>query len=278
MKSTRQNDRQMKSPTTRPLRRDTIGRSVSTLVLILASVASFGLLASTQKPLADTSLAAVDQSVNNSWAGYVAGVTSGNEDPGSVTSVSGQWTVPTVVCTDAPSHVAYWVGIDGYTAAEKILPQIGIQQACSSTGVYSSAAWYEMWPDQRSVFIPVPFKPGDVVAARVQAHGATSYTLTLANDTSGTTYSTTQRPPSGFSGLNETADWIVECYHATGGAARAGLADFGSVTFRNTALDNSMTWPSTEHRVSQVMKTKDLLASPSALSGNSFTVTWFDAK
>lgn len=75
---------------------------------------------------------------STNWAGYAATASSG-----SVTSVGGSWTEPTVKCGTRTSLAAFWVGIDGYNS--NTVEQTGTLAQCSH-GTASHYVWWEMYP------------------------------------------------------------------------------------------------------------------------------------
>src|SRR6188472_3762174 len=78
----------------------------------------------------------VTNSTSTNWSGYAA---TGR----TFTSVSASWTQPTAICTGA-SYSSFWVGLDG--DGSSTVEQTGSSADCSSAGVPSYYAWYEMYP------------------------------------------------------------------------------------------------------------------------------------
>jgi hypothetical protein len=76
------------------------------------------------------------------WSGYV-----GTGGTGSVTDVTGSWTVPVVSCTTGAACVAvFWVGIDSYlTPNNATIEQIGIGADCNRGPTPRYYAWYEFY-------------------------------------------------------------------------------------------------------------------------------------
>jgi Peptidase A4 family len=158
------------------------------------------------------------QSLN--WSGY-ADAESGS---GTVSQVSGSWTVPAVQCPTPPyqnqdAFLANWVGIDGFS--NSTVEQLGTAAQCF-LGVKYYYVWYEMYPAgtvqegttaciNDNVDCP---QPGDQVSASVTVtpagSGENSYKLTLTDRT---------RPQESFSVTQQcaaatcadaSAEWIVE--------------------------------------------------------------------
>ncbi|MHB1557993.1 MAG: G1 family glutamic endopeptidase, partial [Isosphaeraceae bacterium] len=83
--------------------------------------------------------------LSGNWSGYVAAPNLSSPQPGSVTDVSANWTVPTV--TGSHKQTAYsavWVGIDGYFGSSQTVEQVGTAQDIVH-GRASYYAWWEMW-------------------------------------------------------------------------------------------------------------------------------------
>jgi hypothetical protein len=221
--------------------------------------------------------------------------------------VAGSWTEPTATCpSNASQLAAFWLGIDGYSASDPTLEQIGTDSDCTKgkgkgspnsfagngngngggkgggkgKGGPGYYAWYEFYP-QPVVFLPTstyPVAPGDSINAQVAASGST-FTLTLNDTTQGWGFSTNQNlsPVPAES----SAEWIAEspqaCAKKTCGNAQ--LADFGAVTFSGASANGqAISSPSfTQEQITmEKKKGKVKKAQPSALSGGgaAFTVTW----
>jgi hypothetical protein len=220
----------------------------------------------------------LDQSGN--WSGYVATGTT-------FTSVSGSWTVPSIVCTgDATNFSSQWIGIDGYSDTDDNVEQDGTEAECKA-GTPFYYAWYEMLGDSAvddgaSVTLPTgtgqyPVSPGDVMTASVN-FAAGVWTLAIADSTHPWSGGALTVHFARSTAPQSSAEWIVERTYV---GYLPALSDFGSVTFTHaTASDASTsggigafsfvpTWMDSD---------SDVLAAPGALSesyGSSFTDTWY---
>jgi hypothetical protein len=185
------------------------------------------------------------------WSGFVA-------TGSSYTSVSANWTEPTVTCNSSNDLYAPWVGIDGY--GDSSVEQTGVATDCSS-GSPSYQAWYEMYPDA-PVYYNDPVSGGDAFTGSVTTDGNGNYTLTIKDTTKGWTETT----PGSYQGQNASAEAILE-------SPTAAYPNFGTVSFSNfsingqsadgfspVALDASNSNGSEDHT--------------SALSGGSFSVAY----
>ena len=118
------------------------------------------------------------QVTTGNWAGY------DTVGPG-FTSVTATWTQPAVqpdrsVIADA----AFWVGLDGAGGGDTV-EQIG-------TEAYSDGkadAWFRLQPDE-VVGIPLTIVAGDVITGTVTAMGLGYFSLSLADQTTGGSYTT----------------------------------------------------------------------------------------
>ncbi len=212
------------------------------------------------------------------WAGYaVTGAT--------FSSVAGQWTQPAATCpTNKLQEAAFWVGIDGYSAADPTVEQIGTDADCTKAkgkkpGGPSYYAWYEMYP---SNFVELsnsqyPVAPNDVLTSSVTVSGL-SYTLSITNG-SRWHFSTVQTVAAPLQ--NVSAEWIAESPSTcTGTQCKVlPLADFGSTTFSGASA-NGLPISSSSFTAQQIKmttkngKTTRALASPLNSGGNGFAVAW----
>ena len=129
------------------------------------------------------------------WGGYVA-------TGSGFRSIVGSWVEPAVTCTSRNNLFAPWVGIDGY--GSQTVEQTGAQVSCS-TGRPAYTAWYEMYPAQ-PVYLTGKVVAGDSFTGSVTTTGNGSYKITLADNTQGWTFSTTQS----LRAQNVSAEAIIE--------------------------------------------------------------------
>ncbi|MGH9016836.1 MAG: G1 family glutamic endopeptidase [Acidimicrobiales bacterium] len=168
-------------------------------------------------PSGTTAANATDVSFN--WSGYADELSK----KGSFSTVSANWTVPTVSCpTDEDQISSEWVGLDG--ATDSTVEQDGtIGQCFEGQAVYYT--WYELYPSP-TVIEGSTLSPGDQVGASV-TRVKTNYTLTVTDTTDGAnSFSVTGK--CGQSKCKDTsAEWIMERpeFPATG---LVPLADFGT--------------------------------------------------
>ncbi len=223
---------------------------------------------------------AVTVGQSRNWAGYIIGTSRTH-----VTCVEGTWVQPTVKCrSTGTSSAAFWVGIDGTSAAPGIpnasatLAQVGTAANCAN-GQVQLFTWYEFLPDlQQEVPMTVPLAAGDHIWAQVRWLGGSKFRATLVNITqgSGATQDWTLRGAPRL-----TAEWVAEAPAtpcSTGSCPVMPLAPFGSVAFNGYATIGGAryrlaTAPYAYLRLS-IVRGKRTLATTSSLGSRGFTVTW----
>ena len=228
------------------------------------------------------------------WSGYVVPSSSAL-----ITDAQGDWTVPTVNCSDTPEgQVSIWIGIGGEqwsTGGDSgSLLQTGININCVD-GFQDDVAWWEVvpaTPNNEQDFTSFPVSPGDQIEASVYETttgawqtevsdvntGLSAYMITGESWGVGPTSSgdfAIQGSAAEISyGGGYTAEWIVE---DPGIAATPGtyfpFANFGSVTFSNleSSFDSWSLSPSEEWGIVQGGVT---LAAPTNTTSDGFTVTY----
>jgi hypothetical protein len=154
------------------------------------------------------------------------------------------------------------VGVDG--ATDSSLIQTGTTQETSEdTTAYF--AWYEILPSAATEIFSV--SPGDQMEASVQEVTAGTWTIAITDSTSGQTFSN----QFAYSGPQSSAEWIEEA--PTVNNEQSALADFGTAQFTDINYSASNPGSVTPTPIDMVDTNHDVIASPGALSNNSFTVT-----
>ena len=157
---------------------------------------------------------------STNWSGYAV-----MADAGTVTAVSGSWTVPTVTGSGTSDSSA-WVGIDGFNSPT--VEQTGTAMDLVN-GHAEYSAWFEMFPSAEVTIPSVAVHPGDTINASVTFNAAAkAFVLSITDATDGDTFTTTQSAPNA---QRSSAEWIVEAPSSSAGVLP--LANFGSVTFSN---------------------------------------------
>jgi hypothetical protein len=237
---------------------------------VFATVLVFGVLSGTAPTFAASAAAGhyaapnhkISHSSSSNWSGYaVSGF-------GPYRSVSSSWTQPAVDCLRTPTGwSAFWVGLDGDTT--NTVEQTGTEADCSSgTPVYY--AWFEMYPKYPVNYFN-PVSPGDSFSASVSYTGRGNFQLTLSDTTKGWSQTTMQRLKSAKLG---SAEAIAEAPSSGGGVLP--LADFGTLGFSGANVNGSPLTSSTPG-VSPITMVagSTVKAAPSAITGGSFSDTWY---
>jgi hypothetical protein len=168
---------------------------------------------------------------STNWSGYAAETSTTSPESGSVSAVSGSWTIPSVT-SNSTAYCAVWVGIDGYGSST--VEQIGTESEVVN-GHTDYSVWYEMYPSASVDISSMTAAAGDSITASVQylssgAHAGEfqlSITDTSRANDSFTTYQTASQA------ARSSAEWIVEAPSSSSGVLT--LADFSSVTFTNAS-------------------------------------------
>lgn len=157
---------------------------------------------------------------SSNWAGYAVG-------GGPHSSVSAQWTVPTLSASGRAGFSALWVGIDGFTSSALI-------QAGTEADFYNGAAhytaWWEILPAPAVTIHTLPVRAGDRISVSIARVSSGRWRITIKDARSGS-YSTTRT----YAGPATSAEWIEEAPIVGGRATR--LAVHGTVLFDNATLN-----------------------------------------
>jgi len=221
----------------------------------------------------------------SNWAGYFT-------EGATFTSVSGDWTVPTLTCSAQDAYSSQWIGIDG--ANNDSVEQDGTEADCSGGTAYYNA-WFEMYGDTQGTPqgsgcpgayycevalspISYPVSPGDSMSAQISVAGS-DWTLSIDDTTAGWTFTTTIDSPTPVP-AQSSAEWIVE-RPDVGSPNLPRLADFTSTTFTNA---NASTGGPSEpisafayapiEMISNTWATTLSTPGPLSTDGTSFTATW----
>jgi hypothetical protein len=214
--------------------------------------------------------------LSSNWSGYAAMTSLVAPQAGAVTSVAGNWSVPTVTGSRG-SYSAIWVGIDGYSSPT--VEQIGTEQYITSTGKAAYVAWYEMYPANPVYLDTFGFNisPGDSISASV-SYSSALFSLQIANTSQNTSFSTQQTLATA---QRSSAEWIVEAPSSFFGPLP--LANFGTAKFSNaSATINGATGPidspSSANTAINMVSGGKTIATTSSLTDSgatsSFTVTF----
>jgi hypothetical protein len=192
------------------------------------------------------------------WSGYaLTGPT------GAFSSVTGCWTVPTVLATSYDSYSSSWVGIDGMTDLSHLI-QAGTDQFwIGSQAVYH--AWWEILPASETAITSLTISAGDAMCAAIQGSGG-SWTITVWDHTTGAEFATTQS----YSGAADSAEWITEAPATSSGSGYCilPLADYQQVSFEASANDSPASLASASAERIQMLPTQQPTACNTSDNAN----------
>lgn len=218
----------------------------------------------------------LENGTSSNWSGYASATSLQNPAKGSVTDVSGSWTVPHLSPTTGNNYSSIWVGIDGYLSNS--VEQLGTEHDWSG-GSQKNYAWFEMYPKGSFKIVGFPVNVGDSISAEVKYMGSNTFQLSIVNHTRNVYSVVPSTYTKSSTALRSSAEWIVEAPFST---QVLPLANFGTVAFNNCTATingtkgpiNSSHWandPLTMATNSGVIKS---LSSSLGSGGESFTVTW----
>lgn len=207
-----------------------------------------------------TSSAVKYNAQSGNWSGYAATAAPG------YTQVSSTWVEPSANCSATPnSYASFWTGFDGYNSAS--VEQTGTLVYCYGTTAYQYV-WYEFYP-AAPVYYNAAIYAGDTVRATVTSTAAGAYSLVLSNLTRGWTATTTA---TNASLPRSSAEIIAEAPASSSGVLP--LADFGSVTFTSSTVNNVALSSSGPTGIDMVGPSYYKAITGGISGGTSFPVTW----
>lgn len=207
-------------------------------------------------------IANLRHSTSSNWSGYAA-----YGSAGKFSSVTATWVQPTVSCGSQNTYSSYWAGLDGYNSST--VEQLGTEADCSG-GSPTFYAWYEMYPHRGYYINTVNVKAGDSYTASVAYRGSGNFVLTLTDNNTHASFSTTQK--LGSAKLS-SAEAIVEAPYSGGVLP---LADFGTVNFSGVNANGSPLGGFSPLDPITMNNPYGMVATPSKFSsGNTaFSVSW----
>ena len=226
------------------------------------------------------------------WSGYLA------HTGGIVTEADGDWTVPTLNCTDTPNAgTSQWVGTGGWFGEEYgLLLQTGEISQCVDGG-QRNYGWWQLYPTSGSgstEFAPTtfPVSAGDQMAAyvyRITSNCSTycGHWETVLEDLTtglegvmitgdgegvasiGSSTFTEQGSTATLSYSGGTsAEWIVEDF----GTPSVPFANFGTVRFSDLHMDT--TAPILTGDAVAIEQNGVVLSAPTTPTGDGFSVNY----
>lgn len=200
----------------------------------------------------------ITQSTSSNWSGYAA-------TGGPYTSVTSSWVQPSASCGSATTYSSFWVGLDG--DGSNTVEQTGTSADCSG-GAPRYYAWYELYP-KYPVNLSFAVRPGDSMTGSVTVSGNGRFVLTIRNNTTGASFTTTQRS-------NRAALYSAEAI-AEAPSSRSGvlpLSNFGSVSFTGTTVNGQPIGNFNPDRIDMASGSTLKAQTGSLSGGTNFSVTW----
>ncbi len=188
--------------------------------------------------------------------GWGAGNWSGYALTGSTYhSITGSWTVPAVSTQHGKAYSSTWIGIDGFN--NQSLIQTGTEQDAAKSG-NSYYAWWEILPAAETTIPNMTIHPGDQMFASIQDNGNGTWTIGLADVTTGQSFTTTQA----YTGPAQSAEWIMEA--PTVGNKVSALADYGFTTMTPDSVNGVSPHFSLQNAGVMIQKHTGQVSTPSA--------------
>jgi len=198
---------------------------------------------------------------STNWAGYAATSTK-------YTSVTSTWREPSASCGSATTYASFWTGLDGYGSSS--VEQTGTLVYCYG-GVAYQYAWYEMYP-AAPVYYNVAIAAGDSMNATVTSTATGNFSLILTDYTRGWRATTTA---TNASLARASAEVIAEAPSSSTGVLP--LANFGSVTFTNSTVNNIPLASASPINITMVGPSYTKAACTGISGGGNFTCYWYHA-
>jgi hypothetical protein len=221
-------------------------------------------------------IAIVAAQTSSNWAGYNQGILEPGKT-GGFNQVSAQWvvTAATQHKSGRAEHSATWVGIGGgcmntsCLAGDATLIQAGSSQDVAANGKASYNVWYELIPAPSITITSLPVKPGDTVFVGIRQLAPYSDVWVITVKVNGKPF--TIKVP--YSSTHATVEWIVETplVIGTGGTGVAAMPNLTKTTFVGARVNNTNAVLKPAEQINLVAGGQRL-ATPSAASGNSFSV------
>jgi hypothetical protein len=197
-------------------------------------------------------------SFSPNWSGYAK--------PVSTTSVTGQWTVPTVFSSGATNTFSSdWIGIDGFNNTSLI--QTGTE-ADWINGQPLYRSWWEILPAAETP-IAATVLPGDVMWASITPVSGTTWQIYITDMTQNWQFQINQT----YTGPQTSAEWIHEA--PTNGGILT-LANTTTVTYTLGTLSQGFPGLTTQYLLDMINNSSQIIAAPSGPNafGDGFAVAY----
>jgi hypothetical protein len=206
---------------------------------------------------------------SSNWFGY----NQGTLEQGSklFTSITGDWTVPTVTQHSSGQAEASsdWIGIGGgcidagCTATDSTLIQTGTEQDVDATGAASYSAWWELVPAPSLTISNMTVSPGDHMHASLSEVVPDSdvWTISIQDVTRGESFSQTVPYPS----THATAEWIEETPLEIGtDAGFASLPNLSNPGWTSATVNGASAGLKSSEEMDLIDSSSNVIGAPSA--------------
>jgi hypothetical protein len=201
---------------------------------------------------------------SSNWSGY------GGTAPAGVkfTLASATWTVPSV--KKVTGYSSSWVGIDGFSNNDLI--QTGTESDFVN-GKHIYRAWWEILPTSETIIPSLTISPGDTMAASVQNTSGNKWVITIADETTGRTFSINQT----YTGPGASAEWIEEAPSNAKGVLP--LAHYKTTQFYNLFVGANFSGPvepvlTFPNNAIAMVQNGLQVSTPSKPGGNAFNIAY----
>lgn len=211
---------------------------------------------------------------SENWAGYA--VASSSEV---YTSVTGQWTVPTITSSNKNAVASQWIGLGGVTSDD--LLQMGTIEEFQGSKQVNEVFWEKLPATSRNVMtVPAGAVISATISKKTSSSKSTSSTWNLSFEINGKASKSTISPVTlnaqYAAGIGTSAEWISEDPSNANGQLYQ-LANMGTISYTNAKANGAAINASgnTVEPIDLVSKSDSVLLVPSALdsTGTSFTTS-----
>ena len=212
------------------------------------------------------------------WAGYQLAGTG-------FSGITGTFTVPYLTtAATCDEEISEWIGIDGVNSSSLI--QAGVEEGSidpntgkCSKGNFWMSPWWEILPAYATPITSMTVTAGDRITVTIEQVGGGSWSIELADDNNGQSFSTLQS----YSGPGTSAEWIVEAPADTqlcgkgvdpkGATGTCRLAPYSpAINFSGVRFNGTQTGIADD----VIVQGGDQIATPSPVINNGFSVAYGD--
>jgi hypothetical protein len=134
--------------------------------------------------------------------------------------------------------MAEWVGIDGWRNTSLIQAGIDESPDPNNSNLFYLFPWWEILPASATpITLAQPLKAGDSVTIDIAQVSGSLWSITLTDDTTGSSFNTTQT----YTGPGSSAEWIVEAPTDSSTGNQYPLAEYTPTTMTGISVVGSDT-------------------------------------